>query len=191
MRPAEVLVIDGESESLRDVCAQLEGRDDVHLSRAVGALGAYQHLSEHRFTDIAVVNASADFTRHVRSDFPLPHTPYQPALELREQWKRDVILCEPDADADRLEKFRDNCRSQKFIAASRETVLAEIAFLTRIMPGITPMKLPPQPMKTAPVRRKSDGLLYPPNRTFIGMDPGVRERFEVFLAGMEAARSRR
>lgn len=192
MRGAHILIMDGDHGSLGDLSDNLRSYPDVVVSHTTGARQAYNHLAGHLFTDIAVVNTTANFLRDCLSEpyLPLPRSPMTSALELRELWKRPVILCEPEADGNALQKLRGEYDPQGLIAASRRTALAEIAFLTRVLPGLRPIILPREPFDPAHAwARQGTKEIIQPERTIVGVSENLRPTFESFLAGKDARRA--
>ncbi len=200
MREARILLIDGQEGEgdLGSLDKELLASDVVHVSLARSANEIYAFMSEHIVVpDIVVINGSASFPDSVGVSH-LPVSPYRAGIEFSERWLKPVILCEPSATNDQLDRMRSNYahRANKptdasdFIAASNKTVLEEIAFLTRILPDLQPIPLAKNSFPATPwnPQEKPGEHLHQAPSFFTHINEDIRERFEAFLAGREAAK---
>lgn len=197
MRKAHVLIIDG-LEKERDLAflqRELLENGGVHVIRTQTAEEIYAHLSEHRLTDIAVLNGAVDFLKTAHKPH-LPLLPYQAGIELSDFWNKPVIHCKPEVSHERRFYIHTITRTLQdtspFIEATRDNVLEHIAFLTLTIPDLQPMKLPPRKTPAIPKRPalSADGLHGENLSFFAPVSQNIREQFEKFLAGKDAAHAR-
>jgi|CXWL01.1.fsa_nt_gi hypothetical protein len=198
MREAHILLIDGaeETSNLENIHQKLLKYGSTRVIHTRSAEEIYKHISEHRLTDIAVLNGSASFPRNIGQPH-LPGSPYRIGIELAEHWQKPVILCAPSPSDDKIEYWRKYAKPQTkspnnpsgFIAASCDSVLAEIAFLTRVMHDLRPIKLPQTGLAIAPRNTRPTGHILDDKPSFFRcISNEIQERFELFLASKEASR---
>ena len=135
MREAHILIVDDYERHLAGIEEVLHDHP-IHIDVKRNSGSALEHVSEHRLTDMAVINPHANW----QSQRAL----LEVTLALQDDWRTPVILYSPPTDEHSPPRARLSLalyHKRNKILDTQQAVLAEIAFLTRILHNIRPIAL--------------------------------------------------